>query len=50
LLRACLGCMEGYALFDRAAIAAEAQRRFSYDAVGKQFVELYENYAGKLSS
>lgn len=50
LLRACIQCMDKYHLFSRAKIAWEAQQLFSYDAVGKQFIELYEKYAGKLSS
>ena len=41
LLQAMLHCMNDPTQFDRATIAAHAQQLFSYDAVGKQFAELY---------
>jgi len=41
LLQAMLQCMDQYNKFDRAAIAQQAQSRFSYEAVGKEFVDLY---------
>lgn len=47
LFQACTQCMNDYQLFDRASIAQQAQLLFSYDAVGRQLVELYEKYSGK---
>lgn len=43
LLQAMLRMMDGQDAFDRASIAAAAIKKFSYEAVGKQFVELYAN-------
>lgn len=49
LLTACIQCMDEYSFYNRSEIAQKAQHLFSYDAVGKQLVELYEKYAGQVT-
>ncbi|HEX6180653.1 MAG TPA: glycosyltransferase family 4 protein, partial [Chitinophagaceae bacterium] len=44
LLAAIIQCMEQRGMFDRKAIASDAQNIFSYDSVGRQFADLYDKY------
>ena len=44
LLTAIVKCMDEPNRFDRKAISENAQHLFSYDAVGKQFTDLYATY------
>ncbi|HYF30013.1 MAG TPA: glycosyltransferase [Chitinophagaceae bacterium] len=46
LLQAMLQCMEHPERFNRQSIAAQAQQLFSYETVGKQFADLYREFAG----
>jgi glycosyltransferase involved in cell wall biosynthesis len=46
LLKACVQCMNEHQRFNGASIAELSQRLFSYEAVGKQFADLYEKYTG----
>jgi glycosyltransferase involved in cell wall biosynthesis len=43
LLGAIQKLMDGYTCFNKTAIAEEAKRMFSYEAVGKQFYALYKS-------
>ena len=44
LLAAIIQCMDQPGMFDRKAIAGNAQHLFSYDSVGRQFADLYDKY------
>ncbi len=50
LLNACIQLMDQQHQYDRASIAQHAQGLFSYATVGKQFIDLYEKYSGKVNS
>lgn len=47
LLQAMVDLMNNRSRFDQNVISDHAQQRYSYEAVGKQFADLYDKYSGK---